>query len=105
MIVSVGISRVYLESHWPTDVVAGYVLGIIWLLILIPLFLYLRKATWFSPNGPGEDLVAMACEKCRIEKSIASVVVLDPEQKTATKVYIPPPVVKLLYWLAFDFPC
>ena len=46
--------------------------------------------------------MAMACEKCRIEKSIASVVVLDPEQKTATKVYIPPPVVKLLYWLAFQ---
>jgi hypothetical protein len=44
----------------------------------------------------------MACEKCRIEKSIASVVVLDPEQKTATKVYIPPPLVKLLYWLAFQ---
>ena len=102
IILTVGISRIYLGSHWPSDVVAGYPLGVLWLLAVIPLFLYLRKATWFSPSSPGDDLVAMACEKCRIEKSIASVVVLDPEQKTATKVYIPPPLVKLLYWLAFQ---
>ena len=101
-IVTVGISRIHLGAHWPSDVVAGYLLGVLWLLVLIPLFLYLRKATWFPPRKPVEDLVALGCEECRVEKSLASVVVLDPEQGTATKVYKPPPVVKLLYWMAFQ---
>ena len=44
----------------------------------------------------------VACLGCRIEGSIASVVVLNPESGTATKVYRPPAVVRLLYWLAFQ---
>ena len=35
-------------------------------------------------------------------RSIASLVVLDPQQGTATKVYRPPLVVRLIYWLAFQ---
>ena len=101
-IVAVGFSRIHLQEHWPSDVVAGYLLAILWLLVLIPLFLRYREAKWFSPRKFGEDLAALACESCRIERSIASVVVLDPEQGTATKRYSPPPVVGILYWLAFQ---
>ncbi len=101
-ILFVGASRIYLQAHWPSDVAAGYLLGVIWLLLLIPFFLYFRRITWlFSPKQT-VDLATIGCETCRIERSIASTVVLDPESGTATKTYNPPRVVRLLYWLAFQ---
>ena len=102
VILSMGAARIYLQVHWPSDVAGGYLLGALWLLLVIPLFLYLRRTRWFSPVELKEDLAAHACESCRVERSIASVVVLNPEQGTATKVYRPPRLVKLLYWLAFQ---
>lgn len=43
MILAVGTARVYENIHWPSDIAAGYLLGSLWLLILIPLFNYLRQ--------------------------------------------------------------
>lgn len=35
MIVLAGLARVYLGAHWPSDVLASYILGIIWLFFVI----------------------------------------------------------------------
>lgn len=42
LIAAIGISRVYLGAHYASDVVAGYITGIIWLMLCIVLFTILR---------------------------------------------------------------
>jgi membrane-associated phospholipid phosphatase len=35
VITAIGISRLYLGVHWPTDIVAGYAVGFLWLMVCI----------------------------------------------------------------------
>ena len=99
---AVGFSRIYEQAHWPSDVAAAYLLGGFWTLVLSTSLAYLRKVSWLSSPKQSAALAAVDCESCRIETSIASTVVLNPERGTATKVYEPPGIVRLLYWLAFQ---
>ena len=101
LILAVGFARMFEEVHWPSDVAAGYLLGGVWLLLLIPFFVYFQRMPWLSSPDDASDLLG-ECESCRIERSIASTVVLNPEEGTATKTYKPPGIVRLLYWLAFQ---
>lgn len=43
LIISIGISRIYLGVHYFTDVLGGFIIAIIYLLIFIK-FIYKRKA-------------------------------------------------------------
>ncbi len=38
LIVAIGYARVYSGEHWPSDVVAGYLLGAAWLVLIIDLY-------------------------------------------------------------------
>ncbi|WP_280266223.1 phosphatase PAP2 family protein [Nocardia wallacei] len=46
-VLAVGASRVYLGVHWPTDVLAGWTLGILWVVVGITVFRAAR-----SPDDP-----------------------------------------------------
>jgi undecaprenyl-diphosphatase len=52
IVLGVGISRIYAGEHWPTDVLGGYVLGAVWLLISRRLYvtgtLPAGLRAWFS---------------------------------------------------------
>ena len=62
LVLAVGFSRMFENAHWPSDVAAGYLLAGLWLLILIPSFLYLQRVSWLTTAKQTVDLTTLGCE-------------------------------------------
>lgn len=52
LIVGIGYARVYSGEHWPSDVLAGYMLGAVWLLLCIGLY-HWGADRWARRGAPG----------------------------------------------------
>ncbi len=50
LVAMVGVSRVYMGQHWPSDVLGGYLLGSLWLVVTV--YVYRWGKTRFFVNQP-----------------------------------------------------
>ena len=97
-----GLSRIYNEAHWPTDVIGGHLFGIVVLLAIIYLHRWMESIRWLARPVLGRDVAVVPVKGVTVADSYGSVVMLDKEAGTATKIFNPPAVIRLIYWLAFQ---
>lgn len=99
---SSGVSRIYEAAHWPSDVLGGYILGVLGPLIFIPLYHRLEQVRWVSAPRVGIDVPAPESPGAISAGSYGSAVVIEPSKGTATKYFDPPIMLRALYWLSFQ---
>ncbi len=97
-----GISRIHQEAHYPTDVIGGHLLGIIILLTIIYVHRWMDSVRWLARPILGRDVAVVPMKGVTVADSYASVVMLDKKAGTATKIFNPPLVIRLIYWMAFQ---
>lgn len=99
---SSGISRIFQADHWPSDVLGGYILGVLGPLFFIPLYHRLERIRWVTAPQVGVDVPAPESPDAIIAGSYGSAVVLEPSKGTATKYFDPPVMLRALYWVSFQ---
>lgn len=102
LLAAVGFARIWEGAHWPTDVLAAYAFGALFLAVLFIVYNRIDAAVGDLPfirAGAVEhdETVAHA-------HALTSVVLFDRERGEVRKIYNPGFLPRAIYWLSFQAP-
>jgi undecaprenyl-diphosphatase len=102
IIATIGFDRLWYGAHWPSDVIAAYLLGGLFLIPLVATYRRLDAAVGRLPFI--RAAVAEHDESMPHAHALTSLVLFD--ETTVSKVYAPGFAPRAIYWLAFqaEFP-